>query len=62
VARSDIPFSVLDLAVIGVGSHAGAALTSTIKLAQRTEELGYRRFWWPSTTTCQVSPARRPRC
>jgi luciferase family oxidoreductase group 1 len=45
VARFDIPFSVLDLAVVGAGSPAGAALTSTTQLAQRTEELGYHRFW-----------------
>jgi luciferase family oxidoreductase group 1 len=45
VARFDIPFSVLDLAVISEGSSAGAALTSSIELARRTEELGYHRFW-----------------
>jgi luciferase family oxidoreductase group 1 len=40
-----MPFSVLDLAVVGAGSPAGAALTSTTQLGQRTEELGYHRFW-----------------
>jgi luciferase family oxidoreductase group 1 len=45
VARFDIPFSVLDLAVISDGSHAGVALTNSVRLAQRTEELGYHRFW-----------------
>jgi luciferase family oxidoreductase group 1 len=45
VARFDIPFSVLDLAVISTGSSAGAALTGTIDLAKRAEELGYQRFW-----------------
>ncbi|MDT7607385.1 MAG: hypothetical protein QOG96_1888 [Pseudonocardiales bacterium] len=45
MARFDIPFSVLDLAVIGTGSDAGAALNGTIELARRTEQLGYQRFW-----------------
>jgi luciferase family oxidoreductase group 1 len=45
VARFDIPFSVLDLAVISDGSSAGSALTNTTELARRTEELGYHRFW-----------------
>lgn len=39
------PFSVLDLAPVGVGSTAGAALASTIELARATEKLGYHRFW-----------------
>ena len=43
--RFDVPFSVLDLAVIGAGSHAGAALNGTIELARRAEQLGYQRFW-----------------
>jgi luciferase family oxidoreductase group 1 len=45
VAHFDIPFSVLDLAVVGSGSTPGAALSGTIELARRTEQLGYQRFW-----------------
>jgi luciferase family oxidoreductase group 1 len=45
VARFDIPFSVLDLAVVGSGSTPGAALRGTIELARHTERLGYQRFW-----------------
>src|SRR3978361_28810 len=37
--------SVLDLAPVGGGSTTGAALASTIELAQATERLGYHRFW-----------------
>jgi luciferase family oxidoreductase group 1 len=39
------PLSVLDLAPVGVGSTAGAALASTVELARETERLGYQRFW-----------------
>jgi luciferase family oxidoreductase group 1 len=45
VPRFDVPLSVLDLAPIGAGSAAGAALSSTIELARHTERLGYHRFW-----------------
>ncbi|MBB6381244.1 luciferase family oxidoreductase group 1 [Pseudonocardia eucalypti] len=48
MARSelpDIPLSVLDLAPVGAGSHAGAALRDTIELARLTERLGFQRFW-----------------
>jgi luciferase family oxidoreductase group 1 len=38
-------FSVLDLAPVGVGSTAGAALASTVELSRATERLGYHRFW-----------------
>ncbi|PRY35254.1 LLM class flavin-dependent oxidoreductase [Umezawaea tangerina] len=41
----DVPLSVLDLAVIGSGSDATAALRNTTELAQRVEHLGYQRFW-----------------
>jgi luciferase family oxidoreductase group 1 len=45
VARFDIPLSVLDLAPVSAGSHSGAALSSTVDLARRAEELGFHRFW-----------------
>lgn len=37
--------SVLDLAPVAAGTTAGAALRHTTTLAQRTEALGYHRFW-----------------
>jgi luciferase family oxidoreductase group 1 len=43
--RSMIPLSVLDLAPIPEGSHAGAALHHSADLARHAEKLGYNRFW-----------------
>lgn len=40
-----VTLSVLDLAPIGEGSDAAAALQHARELAQHTERLGYRRFW-----------------
>ncbi|HZC66142.1 MAG TPA: LLM class flavin-dependent oxidoreductase, partial [Candidatus Dormibacteraeota bacterium] len=40
-----IPFSVLDLAPVGAGSTPGDALRNSLQLAQRAEQLGYRRYW-----------------
>jgi len=37
--------SVLDLAPIGAGQSAADALAGTTRLAQRADELGFRRFW-----------------
>jgi luciferase family oxidoreductase group 1 len=42
---TQIPLSVLDLAPVATGSSVGTALRHTTTLAQRAEELGYRRFW-----------------
>jgi len=39
------PLSVLDLAVVKKGATSADALADTTALAQRAEELGYRRFW-----------------
>jgi luciferase family oxidoreductase group 1 len=39
------PLSVLDLAPIPEGSDAAEALRRSLDLAQRAEQLGYRRFW-----------------
>jgi luciferase family oxidoreductase group 1 len=41
----DVPLSVLDLSPVAVGTTASQALQRTTELAQRTEELGYHRFW-----------------
>jgi luciferase family oxidoreductase group 1 len=40
-----VPLSVLDLAPIGAGQTAADALQGTTRLAQRADELGFRRFW-----------------
>ena len=40
-----IPFSILDLSPIPRGATASAALSNTLALAQRAEELGYKRYW-----------------
>jgi luciferase family oxidoreductase group 1 len=40
-----IPFSLLDLAPVAVGSTAGQALHHARDLARQAEKLGYRRFW-----------------
>jgi len=42
---TELPLSVLDLSPVAVGTTSGQALDNTTKLARRTEELGYRRFW-----------------
>ncbi len=40
-----IPFSVLDLSPIFEGQTASDSLANTESLAQRVDELGYKRFW-----------------
>jgi luciferase family oxidoreductase group 1 len=40
-----VPLSVLDLAPIAAGASAADALAGTTRLAQRADELGFRRFW-----------------
>jgi luciferase family oxidoreductase group 1 len=40
-----VPLSVLDLAPVRAGRSAADALAGTTRLAQRADELGYRRFW-----------------
>jgi alkanesulfonate monooxygenase SsuD/methylene tetrahydromethanopterin reductase-like flavin-dependent oxidoreductase (luciferase family) len=39
------PLSILDLAPISEGSAPAAALSNTLGLARRAEELGYLRYW-----------------
>ncbi|MBO9572828.1 MAG: LLM class flavin-dependent oxidoreductase [Chitinophagaceae bacterium] len=41
----NIPVSVLDLAVITEGHTAADAFKNSLELAQRTEQLGYTRYW-----------------
>jgi luciferase family oxidoreductase group 1 len=40
-----IPFSVLDLAPVCVGSDATQSFRNTLDLARHAERLGYRRYW-----------------
>ena len=40
-----IPFSVLDLSPIAMGSDAGRSLRNSLDLAQHAERWGYRRYW-----------------
>src|SRR4051812_33288673 len=40
-----VPLSVLEVAPIGTGSNARAALKATVELAQHVERLGFTRFW-----------------
>ncbi|ARU60755.1 LLM class flavin-dependent oxidoreductase [Tumebacillus avium] len=41
----EIPYSVLDLAPIVVGSNATQAFRNSVDLAQHTEKWGYTRYW-----------------
>jgi luciferase family oxidoreductase group 1 len=45
VASDVVPLSVLDLAPIGTGSTATAALETSTKLVRLAEDLGFRRYW-----------------
>jgi len=42
---SNTPFSVLDLSPINQGSTAAESFRNSLALAQRAEQLGYKRFW-----------------
>lgn len=41
-----VPLSILDLAVIGKGETVSDRLEGSTAMAQRAEELGYRRIWY----------------
>ena len=41
-----VPLSILDLAIIGPGQTARDAFAASVRVAQRAEELGYRRVWY----------------
>jgi luciferase family oxidoreductase group 1 len=43
--NSGIPLSVLDIAPVMTGSAPARTLRNTVDLAQRVEQLGYRRYW-----------------
>lgn len=42
---TDLPLSVLDLALVGEGSSPAAALRASLELVQEAERLGYQRYW-----------------
>lgn len=42
---NNIPLSVLDLAQINEGSHAGQSFKNSVDLAQHVERLGFNRYW-----------------
>ena len=42
----NIPLSILDLAPIRKGETAGDSFAASVVLAQRAEQLGYRRVWY----------------
>ena len=41
-----VPLGVLDLVPISSGGNAGDALRNAVHLAERAEDLGYRRYWF----------------
>ncbi|MBT29477.1 MAG: LLM class flavin-dependent oxidoreductase [Thalassobius sp.] len=43
--RKNIPYSILELASVGVGSTPGDVFNKSLDLAQKAEEFGYNRFW-----------------
>ncbi len=45
-ADSRVPLSVLDLAHMGSGVNSTQTLANSVALAQRAEELGYKRVWY----------------
>ena len=42
----NLPLSILDLAPIREGQTAGDSFSASVALAQRAEQLGYRRVWY----------------
>jgi len=46
MVASPVPLSLLDLAFIGPGQTPRDAFAACVKVAQRAEELGYRRVWY----------------
>jgi luciferase family oxidoreductase group 1 len=45
-SRKVVPLSVLDLAFVGEGEPVRDALAGCVRMAQRAEQLGYRRVWY----------------
>ncbi len=45
-SRTNVPLSILDLAIVGKGESVREALDATVAVAQLAEERGYRRIWY----------------
>lgn len=45
MATKKTPFSILELATIGAGFSTTEVFQNSLKLAQKAEEFGYKRFW-----------------
>src|SRR6202167_6300652 len=46
MTRPHVPLSILDLAIIGPGQTARDAFAASVAVAQRAEQLGYKRVWY----------------
>ena len=46
MARTDVPLSILDLAIIDRGASARDAFAASVTLAQHAEAQGFRRVWY----------------
>jgi alkanesulfonate monooxygenase SsuD/methylene tetrahydromethanopterin reductase-like flavin-dependent oxidoreductase (luciferase family) len=46
VSPERVPLDVLDLVPLSSGSNAGEAVRNAVDLARRTENFGYRRYWF----------------
>ena len=55
-----LALSVLDLIPVHTGQTSGQALAATIRLAQRAEALGYRRFWVAEHHNMQAVASTNP--
>jgi luciferase family oxidoreductase group 1 len=45
-SRTNVPLSILDLAIVGRGESVRDALDATVAVAQLAEQRGYRRIWY----------------
>jgi luciferase family oxidoreductase group 1 len=43
--KKNIPYSILELAAVGANSSISQTFKDSLDLAQKAEEMGYRRFW-----------------
>lgn len=43
--KRPIPYSILELATVGVNTSVGQTYENSLDLAQKAEEMGYHRFW-----------------
>ena len=43
--KSAVPYSILELASVGVNSSVQKTFNNSLDLAQKAEEMGYHRFW-----------------